>query len=213
MTVDSNTRTAMKTQSGAASAIARMVPGFITPNHISIGRIIGCLVLVWLEVAGATPWTLTVVAFVVGTSDFIDGIVARERGLITELGAFLDPLGDKLYFLAMLWIIWQRGWLEWYLLVAILVIESHAIWLPLMCIARRSVKGRKLWPPPALKPNWMGKWKMGWLGYSLGVIVLGKAAEVNGIYLFAWWNIWIGLGLGLGAWAVYLWDFARGEYQ
>ena len=28
-------------------------------------------------------------------SDLLDGAVARRRGQVTKLGAFLDPLGDK----------------------------------------------------------------------------------------------------------------------
>lgn len=198
---------------GFAAAVVRMCPAWLTPNQISMGRIIGCLVVVGLEIAGFSAMTLAVVAFVVGSSDFLDGMLARHRGQETKLGAFLDPLGDKLFFLAMLWVLWQRGWVEGYLILIILIMESHGLWFPLLCMARRWFKGNRLWPPPQVKPNWWGKWKMGWLGYAMGLIILGKACDAHWLYVFAWWNLWVGLALGAVATIIYLWDFSRGEYQ
>lgn len=198
---------------GIGAAIARLIPGFITPNQISMFRIVGCVGLFVMEITGCSVVALVWVAGIVGWSDLFDGILARARGQITKLGAILDPVGDKLFAAAMVWIIWQRGLLEGYLLIGVLLVESHGVWVPLLCLLRRARAGKKLWPPPEVKPNWFGKWKMGWLGSAMGLILLSAAVEAPWLYVFAWWNIWIGLGLGLVAMAIYVNDFAHGQYQ
>ena len=64
------------------------------PNLITIGRIILVPMTVWLIISDAYGWAF--LAFVVaGISDGLDGYLARQFNLRTELGAYLDPLADK----------------------------------------------------------------------------------------------------------------------
>jgi cardiolipin synthase len=65
------------------------------PNLITLGRIILVPVVFWLLVSGQTKaaFFLFVVA---GVSDAVDGFLAKRYGWVTELGAYLDPLADKL---------------------------------------------------------------------------------------------------------------------
>jgi len=68
-------------------------------NWLTIVRILFVPVLVTLLVYNRTGWAL--LAFVVaGVTDTMDGYIARTRGTKTRLGAFLDPLADKLLLVA-----------------------------------------------------------------------------------------------------------------
>ena len=67
------------------------------PNQLTIGR----LFLTAFFVAAMSvkfPFHLTTAffLFVVATlTDYLDGIIARKRGLITDFGKLMDPLADK----------------------------------------------------------------------------------------------------------------------
>ena len=68
-------------------------------NWLTIVRILLVPVLVTLLVYNHPGWAL--LAFVVaGVTDTMDGHIARTRGTKTRLGAFLDPLADKLLLVA-----------------------------------------------------------------------------------------------------------------
>jgi len=70
------------------------------PNLITLGRIILVPVIFWLLVNGQLQ-----VAFFVfvaaGVSDAVDGFLAKRYNWATELGAYLDPLADKLLIVSV----------------------------------------------------------------------------------------------------------------
>lgn len=76
------------------------IPAFITPNHITITRILFLPVGAWtlyLSHGTDSQWLIIswCVFFILGMSDVIDGNLARSRKQITEFGKFLDPVADK----------------------------------------------------------------------------------------------------------------------
>ncbi len=68
------------------------------PNKISITRICMIPIFVLIFFLDGIPFNYGIAAilFVLAAcTDFIDGYIARSRGLVTNLGKFLDPIADK----------------------------------------------------------------------------------------------------------------------
>src|SRR5664280_3888932 len=70
------------------------------PNKLTVSRFALTVVFLW---ALFWPWPIplrgTLVLFFfgfAGATDFLDGRIARSRGLITNFGILLDPLADKI---------------------------------------------------------------------------------------------------------------------
>jgi cardiolipin synthase (CMP-forming) len=70
------------------------------PNLITLGRILLVPVVVWAIASGEM-----LIAFLLfmgaGISDAIDGFLAKRFGMSSELGAYLDPLADKVLIVSI----------------------------------------------------------------------------------------------------------------
>ncbi len=82
---------------GARSRGAEMIdPGpFTTANQITLLRMLLIPAFVTLVIYHELGWALIVFA-TAGISDAADGLIARRAGQKTSLGAWLDPMADKL---------------------------------------------------------------------------------------------------------------------
>ena len=72
------------------------------PNAISAARIAVSPLIAFLPFVPSPLWRSVAFALylVSAVSDYVDGWLARTRGLITDLGKILDPLADKLLLVA-----------------------------------------------------------------------------------------------------------------
>ena len=91
------------------------------PNLISLARILLVPVIVWAIASNEmqVAFGLFVVA---GMSDLVDGFLAKQFRMATELGAYLDPLADK----AMLVSIY----------VTLGIVEAVPRWLVILVVSR-----------------------------------------------------------------------------
>ena len=94
------------------------------PNIISVIRIIMVVPTAWLLWSGRYVEALVLMA-IAGTSDAVDGWLARRFDSVSELGAALDPVADKLLVAAMFIIFTIQGHLP--LWVALIVLGRDLI--------------------------------------------------------------------------------------
>jgi CDP-diacylglycerol---glycerol-3-phosphate 3-phosphatidyltransferase len=98
------------------------------PNALTIARIVFVPVFLWLlfseggEDGGLRVWAAVVFAVATGT-DWLDGELARRKGLVTDFGKIADPIADKALMGAALIGLSALGELPWWITVVILVRE------------------------------------------------------------------------------------------
>lgn len=88
------------------------------PNLITLGRVILVPIVFWLLLTGEmqAAFVLFVIA---GISDGVDGFLAKRYGWTTELGAYLDPLADKLLLVCIFIALGVAGQLPLWLVIAV----------------------------------------------------------------------------------------------
>lgn len=89
------------------------------PNVISFVRLLTVPVFFGLLVSGHDGPALTIL-IVATTSDFIDGMIARNFNQVTRLGMYLDPMSDRLFIAASVIGLTIRGMIPIPLLVVVL---------------------------------------------------------------------------------------------
>ena len=89
------------------------------PNIITLIRIASIAPICWLlwQEAFLPALVLLVLA---GLSDALDGFLARRNHWFTSLGAFLDPVADKLFIISITVLFGLKGYLPWWLVWLVL---------------------------------------------------------------------------------------------
>ena len=88
------------------------------PNFITLGRVISVPFIFWLLLTGEAKaaFLLFVAA---GISDAVDGFLAKRYNWQTELGAYLDPLADKLLIVSIYIALGARDQIPLWLVIAV----------------------------------------------------------------------------------------------
>lgn len=88
------------------------------PNFITLGRVISVPFVFWLLLSGEAK--IAFLLFVAaGVSDAVDGYLAKKYHWQTTLGAYLDPLADKLLIVSIYIALGARDQIPLWLVVAV----------------------------------------------------------------------------------------------
>jgi len=167
------------------------------PNVISFIRLLGVPLFLYLLLGPHHDVAALVVLAVGGTTDWVDGFVARRLGQVSRLGELLDPFADRLYILAALLGLTVRDVVPWWLTIALLLRE--AVLGVALLVLRRHGYG----PPPV---HYVGKTGTFVLLAACPVLLLAKAAPATDAVAgpIGWGLAWWALGLYWAAAVLYL---------
>ncbi|PTA44957.1 CDP-alcohol phosphatidyltransferase family protein [Micromonospora sp. RP3T] len=156
------------------------------PNLISFVRLLGVPLFLYLFLVVRADVVAIVVLAVGGTSDWVDGWIARRLQQVSRLGELLDPLADRLYILATLLAFTAREVVPWQFTAALLAREL--LLLGSLGVLRRYGYG----PPPV---HYVGKTATFLLLAAFPILLLADAtpgaATVAGAigWGLAWWGL------------------------
>ena len=96
---------------------ARGLSGLTIPNIITLLRFVLVPAVIYAMLVGRMDWALA--GFVVAVvSDGLDGFIARQFNQRSELGAYLDPMADKLLLVSVFVVLGLMGELPLWLVIA-----------------------------------------------------------------------------------------------
>ncbi|MBU2665608.1 CDP-alcohol phosphatidyltransferase family protein [Actinoplanes bogorensis] len=174
-------------QQSAPSSAAPSNRIWTIPNVISFIRLLGVPLFLYLLLGPQNDVAAVIVLAIGGTTDWVDGFVARRMNSVSRLGEILDPFADRLYILATLIGFTVRGVVPYWLTGALLLREL-VIAIALLVLRRNGYTA-------ALPVHYVGKTGTFVLLAAFPVILLAEAVPaIDG---------WAGpLGWGLAWWAV-----------
>jgi cardiolipin synthase len=141
------------------------------PNAISFARLLLVPVFLWLYVIGRVLPAMIVLT-VVGTSDFVDGFVARATGQVSVLGKLLDPLADRIVIVAVLVAYSIKGTVPWWL-SSVIIARDVIIVVAFAVFEKRGL--------PRLPVNRTGKRATAALFTGMGLISISVVLKVSGV--------------------------------
>jgi CDP-diacylglycerol--glycerol-3-phosphate 3-phosphatidyltransferase len=179
------------------------------PNLLTMGRIIVIpLVLLLLDRGGPRDCFWAALLFAAAAiTDFLDGYLARKRGLVSVLGKFLDPLADKLIVMASLvWMVPMGRIAPWVVVlllardISITALRSIAASEGVVIAAGESGKSKTALQMVGILMLMIGyPYRMNFLLFDLGVVDVVHVGR---------WLIYISLVYSLASAAQYFGLFA-----
>ncbi|MCB5281607.1 CDP-alcohol phosphatidyltransferase family protein [Arthrobacter sp. AL08] len=174
---------------------------FTIPNVLTVVRFLGVPLFIWLVLGAQEYGFAALVLAVMGSTDWVDGYVARRYDQMSHLGRVMDPIADRLALIAVAVTLVIAGVVQWWYLAALLIPDGVLLTLSLYYFHSH----------PDLPVSRIGKVRTALLLLGTPLLVLAKLPVPGaGIYLVA---AWICLGLGLvGHWIAaynYFWAIIR----
>lgn len=123
------------------------------PNMLSFLRILMTPVFVWSAIL-RKPWETFGIFLLAGVTDALDGFTARHFHLKTNLGLWLDPIGDKILMTAAFVVLSFPRWGG---------ANPLPLWLTVICVGRdvlialAALTIIALWGKRTFRPSLIGK--------------------------------------------------------
>jgi cardiolipin synthase (CMP-forming) len=154
------------------------------PNALSVLRLLGVPVFLWLLLGPEEDGWALVVLMVAGITDWADGKLAKWLDQYSRLGALLDPAADRLYIVSTL--------------VALALREIVPVWVVALLVGRELVLGVALlvlrhYGYPPLQVHYLGKAATLLLLYAFPILLIadGEGSVAQVAAPFAWaFTIW-----------------------
>lgn len=176
------------------------------PNTITVIRMVFVpvmVVLLW-DRPDAAQSVLACVIFVVAMlSDILDGYLARKWELQSVMGAFLDPLADKLMVVTTLIMLIPLGWVPAWMVIAL---ESRELFI-------QSLRTIAVSEGLVIPAGSLGKFKTAYQSTAIGFLLwhyptLGIDAHSVGILL-----LWVSVFFSWASAAEYFWGFWKHAHR
>jgi cardiolipin synthase (CMP-forming) len=187
-----------KVQAKVADVTAREARVWTVPNALSMLRLLGVPLFLWLVLGPeADGWALAVL-MASGVTDYLDGYLARRLDQASRLGQILDPVADRLYILAVVIGLALRDIVPWWFAV-ILPLRDVLLWGLVPILRTRGYS--------ALPVHFLGKAATFNLLYAFPLLLLGdgNGAAATLAKVFGW--AFAGWGIGLYWWAGILYAY------
>ena len=169
------------------------------PNLITLARILLVPVVVWAIASNQMLFAFLLFA-AAGVSDAVDGFLAKRFGMASELGAYLDPLADKVLIVSIY--------------VSLGIAAALPRWLVILVVSRDLlIVGGVMFSwligkPVSVKPHPVSK-----LNTAAQLLLVGLVLGALGLGFDAGWALILAMAavaaLSLASVAVYLREWVR----
>ena len=156
------------------------------PNLISLARLALVPVFFWLFVTRTNDAVAFALLVVVGSTDWVDGFVARRTGQVSVLGKILDPVADRVAIVAILLAFLFRGTIP--IAVALVILVRDA----LVALVFPILEARGY---PRIPVNFVGKAGTAAIYVGAGTAAASLVLQSLAINFAAIVLLWIGAGL------------------
>ncbi|CAN5807327.1 CDP-alcohol phosphatidyltransferase family protein [soil metagenome] len=143
------------------------------PNLITAGRLILIPVFGWAFLTGDKDTLALVLLMVLGTTDWLDGFVARATGQVSKLGKLLDPVADRLAIFVVLVALTFRGVVP-FAIAGVLLLRDLIVSIAFPILEAKGF--------PRIPVNRTGKWAT---AFIFGGMALAAASVLESLQDFA----------------------------
>lgn len=169
------------------------------PNVVSMLRLAGIPLFLWLVLGPELDGVAFVVLMASGLTDWLDGHLARRLDQRTRFGELLDPIADRLYILAVVVALALRDIVPWWVAL-ILPLRDLLLWCLVPFLRTRGHS--------SLPVHFLGKAGTFNLLYAFPLLLLGGGDSLFATLanVFGWAFASWGIGLYWWAGVVYAWQ-------